>query len=322
MKEMKKIGVLSSGGDAPGMNAAIRAVVRAGLDKGFEVYAIMRGYQGLIEGDVVKMDFTSVSNIVNRGGTMLYSARCLEFKTEEGIMKAVNSCKKLGLDGIVAIGGDGTFRGASDLSKRGIPCIGIPATIDNDITCTDNCIGFSTALNTAMDCIDKIRDTAQSHARCSVVEVMGRRAGHLALNVGIACGATAIVVNEVPYNFDFILERIKTAQALGKNHFIIVVSENGTNVFDIAKNIEEATGIESRATVLGHIQRGGNPTVEDRVLASKFGWYAVDLLTQGIGDRVLAEVKGEIVDYDIQEALKMTKGIDMETLEMAHKISL
>ncbi len=322
MKEIKTIGVLTSGGDAPGMNAAVRAVVRAGLEKGLKVYAIQRGYSGLINGDVTEMKYTSVSNIINRGGTVLHSARCLEFKEDAGVEKAKNTCLKLGLDGVVVIGGDGSFRGASDLSKKGIPCIGIPGTIDNDIACSDITIGFSTALNTAMDNIDKLRDTSQSHDRCSVVEVMGRRAGHIALNVGIACGATAIVVNEIPYNFDDVISRIRESQKLGKKHFIIVVSEGVTDVHAMAKEIESVTGIETRATVLGHIQRGGTPSVEDRVLATRMGWHAVELLSQGIGDRVIAEKAGKIIDLDIQEALKMKKTIDKEILDMANRISL
>ncbi len=322
MKEIKTIGVLTSGGDAPGMNAAVRAVVRAGLDKGLKVYAIQRGYAGLINGDVTEMHYTSVSNIINRGGTVLHSARCLEFKEDAGVEKAKNSCLRIGLDGVVVIGGDGSFRGASDLSKKGIPCIGIPGTIDNDIACSDITIGFSTALNTAMDNIDKLRDTSQSHDRCSVVEVMGRRAGHIALNVGIACGATAIVVNEIPYDFEDVISRIHESQKLGKKHFIIVVSEGVTDVHAMAKDIEKVTGIETRATVLGHIQRGGTPSVEDRVLATRMGWHAVDLLSKGIGDRVIAEKAGKIIDLDIQEALKMKKSIDKEVLDMANRISL
>ena len=322
MKEIKTIGVLTSGGDAPGMNAAVRAVVRAGLEKGLKVYAIQRGYSGLINGDVVEMEYTSVSNIINRGGTVLHSARCLEFKEDAGVEKAKESCLKLGLDGVVVIGGDGSFRGASDLSKKGIPCIGIPGTIDNDIACSDNTIGFSTALNTAMDNIDKLRDTSQSHDRCSVVEVMGRRAGHIALNVGIACGATAIVVNEVPYSLDSVIARIHESQKLGKKHFIIVVSEGVTDVHAMAKEIQKITEIETRATVLGHIQRGGTPSVEDRVLATRMGWHAVELLSKGIGDRVIAEKDNKIIDLDIQEALKMTKTIDEEVLDMANRISL
>lgn len=322
MKEVKRIGVLTSGGDAPGMNAAVRAVVRAGLYKGFKVYGIMRGYNGLIHDDMIELEYKSVSNIINRGGTILLSARSLEFKEDAGVEKAKETCLRAGLDGIVVIGGDGSFRGASDLSKKGIPCIGIPGTIDNDITCSDNTIGFSTAMNTAMESIDRLRDTSQSHERCSVVEVMGRRAGHIALNVGIACGATAIVLNEVPYSIEDVLCRIKEAQKLGKQNFIIVVSEGVTDVHAMAKEIEAKTGIETRATVLGHIQRGGTPSVEDRVLATKMGWYAVELLSRGIGDRVIAEKDSKIVDYDIQEALKMQKSIDMNDLDMARRISL
>lgn len=322
MKEVKTIGVLTSGGDAPGMNAAIRAVVRAGLEKGFKVLGIMRGYNGLINEDMVEMDYRSVSNIINRGGTFLYSARSLEFKEDAGVEKAKDTCLRVGLDGIVVIGGDGSFRGAADLSRKGVPCIGIPGTIDNDIACTEYTIGFNTALETAMDNIDKLRDTTQSHDRCSVVEVMGRHAGHIALNVGIACGATYIVVNEIPYDLKDVLSHIQKSRALGKKHFIIVVSEGVTDVYKMAKDIEAATGIESRATVLGHIQRGGSPTVKDRVVASQMGWKAVELLAEGKSNRVVAVKDNDIVDYDIAEALQMKKSIDMNLYNMAKSMSL
>ncbi|MBQ5321123.1 MAG: 6-phosphofructokinase [Oscillospiraceae bacterium] len=322
MKDVKTIGVLTSGGDAPGMNAAIRAVVRAGLEKGFKVLGIMRGYNGLINEDMVEMDYRSVSNIINRGGTFLYSARSLEFKEDAGVEKAKETCLRVGLDGIVVIGGDGSFRGAADLSRKGIPCIGIPGTIDNDIACSEYTIGFNTALETAMDNIDKLRDTTQSHDRCSVVEVMGRHAGHIALNVGIACGATYIVVNEIPYDLNDVLAHIQKSRALGKKHFIIVVSEGVTDVYKMAKDIESATGIESRATVLGHIQRGGSPTVKDRVVASQMGWKAVELLAEGKSNRVVAVKDNDIVDYDIAEALSMKKTIDMNLYNMAKSMSL
>lgn len=322
MKEVKTIGVLTSGGDAPGMNAAIRAVVRASLEKGFRVLGIMRGYNGLINEDMVEMDYRSVSNIINRGGTFLYSARSLEFKEDAGVEKAKETCLRVGLDGIVVIGGDGSFRGAADLSRKGIPCIGIPGTIDNDIACSEYTIGFNTALETAMDNIDKLRDTTQSHDRCSVVEVMGRRAGHIALNVGIACGATYIVVNEIPYDLNDVLSHIQKSRELGKKHFIIVVSEGVTDVYKMAKDIEAATGIESRATVLGHIQRGGSPTVKDRVVASQLGWKAVELLAEGKAGRVVAIKDNNVVDYSIEEALSMKKTLDMKLYDMAKSMSL
>lgn len=322
MKEVKTIGVLTSGGDAPGMNAAIRAVVRAGLEKGFRVLGIMRGYNGLINEDMVEMDYRSVSNIINRGGTFLYSARSLEFKEDAGVEKAKETCLRVGLDGIVVIGGDGSFRGAADLSRKGIPCIGIPGTIDNDIACSEYTIGFNTALETAMDNIDKLRDTTQSHDRCSVVEVMGRHAGHIALNVGIACGATYIVVNEIRYDLKDVLNHIQKSRELGKKHFIIVVSEGVTDVYKMAKDIEAATGIESRATVLGHIQRGGSPTVKDRVVASQLGWKAVELLAEGKTGRVVAVKNNDIVDYSIEEALSMKKTLDMKLYNMAKSMSL
>lgn len=319
--EVKKIGVLTSGGDAPGMNAAIRSVVRSAIKKGMEVVGIERGYNGLINGDIYNLDMRSVSDIIQRGGTMLYTARCTEFRFEEGLQKAKQTCLDHNIDGIVVIGGDGSFRGAADLSARGIPCIGIPGTIDNDIACTEYTIGYDTAMNTAMEMVDKIRDTAQSHDRCSVVEVMGRHAGYIALNAGIACGATYILVPEKEYSLNGIIEKMKATQTNGKHHFIILVAEGIGNVNEIANMIEEKTGIESRATILGHVQRGGAPTVRDRVLASEFGHYAVELLSKGIGNRVVGMQKNSVVDYDIQEALKMVKPFEDELFKVAHDIS-
>ncbi|MGN0660326.1 MAG: 6-phosphofructokinase [Oscillospiraceae bacterium] len=318
---MKTIGVLTSGGDAPGMNAVIRAVTRAGIRKGMRVIGIRRGYNGLINGDVVELDARSVSDIIERGGTMLYTARCHEFRYEEGLQKAKKSCQELGLEGIVVVGGDGSFRGAADLSARGIPCVGIPGTIDNDIACTDYTIGYDTAMNTAMEMVDKLRDTAQSHDRCSVVEVMGRNAGHIALNTGIACGATFIATKEVEFKVEDIINRIQSIKQTGKQHYIVVVSEGQGNSFEIAEKIEKATGIESRATILGHVQRGGSPTVRDRVVASQMGYYAVELLEKGIGNRVIAMRDDKICDFDIQEALHMTKSIDMDLFHIASEIS-
>lgn len=319
---IKTIGVLTSGGDAPGMNAAIRAVVRTAIGMNIKVYGIYRGYNGLIEGDVAEMDLRSVSDIIHRGGTMLYTARSPLFKTEEGLQAAVNTCHKYGIEGIVVIGGDGSFRGAADLSARGIPCIGLPGTIDNDISSTDYTIGFDTAMNTAMEMIDKLRDTSQSHERCSVVEVMGRGAGHLALQTGIAVGATYTILKEVPYSLDEICAKIKKTQDLGKKHFIIIVSEDVTDVFALAKDIEACTGVESRATVLGHVQRGGSPTVRDRRVASLMGHYAVCLLAKGIGNRIVSLRNSEIVDDDIKDALAMKKTIDVHEYNIANSISI
>ena len=319
--KQKTIGVLTSGGDAPGMNAAVRAVVRSALKKGMRVIGIKRGYNGLINGEMVEMNMRSVSDIIQRGGTVLYTARCLEFKEQAGILKAKETCLEAGIDGIVVIGGDGSFRGAAYLSKVGIPCVGLPGTIDNDISCTDYTIGYDTAMNTAMEMVDKIRDTAQSHDRCSVVEVMGRHAGYIALNAGIACGATYILVPEIEENIDDLIEKIKVAQKLGKQNFIILVAEGVGHSEELAKKIEAATGIESRATILGHVQRGGNPTVRDRVLASQLAYHAVELLENGVGNRVVGIQKDEVVDYDVQEALGMKKEFPMELYKIANEIS-
>ncbi len=320
---MKTIGVLTSGGDAPGMNAAIRAVVRAGCENGFRVMGIRRGYNGLMYGDMYEMNLRSVSNIINRGGTILYSARSPEFKTEEGMQKAIDVCKQMGMQGVVVIGGDGSFRGARDLSLRGVPCVGIPGTIDNDIACSDYTIGYDTAMNTVMENVDRLRDTSESHDRCSVVEVMGRRAGYIALNSGIACGATTILIPEVDFDFEKdVIDRMRRTQKTGKRHFIIIVAEGIGGVNEMAKRIQEETGVESRATILGHVQRGGSPTVRDRVVGSTMGCRAVELLKQGIGNRVIALQKGELVDYDIFEALNMTKTIDLDLYKLAHEISI
>ena len=320
---MKTIGVLTSGGDAPGMNAAIRAVVRAGCENGFRVMGIRRGYNGLMYGDMYEMNLRSVSNIINRGGTILYSARSPEFKTEEGMQKAIDVCKQMDMQGVVVIGGDGSFRGARDLSLRGVPCVGIPGTIANDIACSDYTIGYDTAMNTVMENVDRLRDTSESHDRCSVVEVMGRRAGYIALNSGIACGATTILIPEVDFDFEKdVIDRMRRTQKTGKRHFIIIVAEGIGGVNEMAKRIQEETGVESRATILGHVQRGGSPTVRDRVVGSTMGCKAVELLKQGIGNRVIALQKGELVDYDIFEALNMTKTIDLDLYKLAHEISI
>ena len=320
---MKSIAVLTSGGDAPGMNPAVRAVVRTACQRGIKVYGVDRGYTGLINGDIHEMNLRSVSDIITRGGTILYSARCPEFKTEEGLQKAVSTCKKFGIDGMVIIGGDGSFRGARDLSLRGIPCIGLPGTIDNDISCTDYTIGYDPCLNPIVQMVDRIRDTSESHDRCTVVEVMGRGAGYLALEAGIAVGATSIIVPEVEYDIERdVIARIREFQKTGKKHFIVVVAEGVGGTAEIAKKIEAETGVESRATILGHVQRGGSPTARDRIMASQMGSRAVDLLTQGIGNRVVGIRDNKIVDFDIFEALKMTKTIDMKDYELAHEISI
>ena len=312
------IAVLTSGGDAPGMNAAVRAVVRSGINKGFNVLGIKRGYRGLLKKDFVEMDLRSVTNIISLGGTILYTARSKEFQTPEGIQHAAQNCMDMGVKG-----GDGSFMGARALSDAGVPCIGIPGTIDNDIACSDYTVGFDTAMNTAMEMVDKIRDTSQSHDRCSVVEVMGRRCGDIALQTGISCGATAILVPEVPYNIEQdVISRILETRKNGKQHFIVVVAEGVGGSVDLAKYIERRTGIESRATILGHVQRGGSPTLRDRVVASEMGYKAVELLAEGKSKRVVALKDGKIVDYDITEALNMERVFDTHLYEIAKTISM
>ncbi len=321
--DRKTIAVLTSGGDAPGMNAAVRAVARSGISLGMRVIGVHRGYNGLINGDVFEMNLRSVSDIIHRGGTIIYTARSPEFKTIEGRAKAIEVCKSLGIDGVVVIGGDGSFRGARALTNEGVPCIGIPGTIDNDISCSEYTIGFDTAMNTAMEMVDRIRDTAQSHDRCSVVEVMGRRCGDLALNTGIAVGATSVLVPEIKYDLENdVIKRIRFTQMTGKKHFIIVVAEGVGGVDKIAKEVEQRTGIESRATVLGHVQRGGSPTLRDRIVASTMGAHAVKLLSEGKSARVVAMQNGRIVDFDITEALEMKKEFDLDLYETALKVSI
>ena len=310
---VRRIGVLTSGGDAPGMNAAVRSVVRAAIFRGIEVIGIRRGYNGLINGDIVRLDEKSVAHVINRGGTLLYTARSREFTTEEGQQKAVNTCKLLGLDGIVAIGGDGTFRGAQALARHGLRVVGIPATIDNDIACSNYCIGFDTAANTAIECIDKLRDTMQSHERCSVVEVMGRNAGHLALYVGLAVGATAVLVPESNESFETeVIEKIRNARLNGFTHYMIVVAEGAASAMDVAQKIKDEICIDPRVTVLGHIQRGGTPTARDRVTATRMGYHAVDILANGGTGRVVCIRDGRMDDLNIEEALSLHKGIDTE----------
>ena len=309
-KEMKRIGVLTSGGDAPGMNAAVRAVVRACVDRNIECIGIRRGWAGLINGDIDRMNQLSVSHIIDRGGTILYTARSKEFMTQEGQQKAYNNCRMFGLNGIVAIGGDGTFRGAQALSKFGVNVVGIPATIDNDISCTQYCIGYDTAANTAVECIDRLRDTMQSHERCSVVEVMGRNAGYLALYVGLAVGATAVLIPEGTLKPEHLFEKIREARLNGRTHHMIVVAEGVGDSAQIAKNIKEEMSIDVRHTVLGHIQRGGKPSARDRLMATQMGYHAVELLAQGQTNRIVCANGEEICDIDIDEGLAQKKVID------------
>ncbi len=314
---IKRIGVLTSGGDSPGMNPCVRAVVRTALYHGLEVYGIRRGWNGLISGDIIKLDEKSVSHTIDRGGTILYTARSSEFMTEQGQRKAVSTCKFLGLDSIIAIGGDGTFRGALALSKYGINVIGIPGTIDNDISCTNYCIGFDTAANTAIECIDKLRDTMQSHERCSVVEVMGRNAGYLAMYVGLAVGATAVLVPEKPIDFEQdVIEKIRRARLKGFTHYMIVVAEGAGSAAEIAKKIKDAIDLDPRITVLGHIQRGGVPSGRDRVNATKMGYMAVELLLAGKTNRIVCTKNGHFTDIDIDEALSMSKNIQQMEVDV------
>ena len=307
---IKRIGVLTSGGDAPGMNACVRAVVRTAMYHGIECYGIRRGYNGLISGDIVHLNEKTVAHIINRGGTILYTARSKEFLTEDGQKKAASTCRFLGLDGIVAIGGDGTFRGASALSSQGVNVICIPATIDNDICCTNYSIGFDTAANTAIECIDKLRDTMQSHERCSIVEVMGRNAGFLAMYVGLAVGATAVLVPEKPIDFEAdVIEKIRQARLNGFTHYMIVLAEGAGSAADMAAKIKSAIDLDPRVTVLGHIQRGGCPTGRDRVNATKMGYMAVEMLLKGYTNRIICTHDGKFTDVDIQEGLAMDKSI-------------
>lgn len=323
MSEIKTVGVLTSGGDAPGMNPAIRAVVRRAIYHGMAVKGIKRGYNGLIEDDIVDMNLRSVSEIIHRGGTILYTARSKEFMTEEGQNKAVETCRRHGIDALIVIGGDGSFRGCRALAAKGIKCIGIPGTIDNDIACSDYTIGYDTALNTAMEMIDKLRDTTQSHERCSVVEVMGRHSGYLAINTGIATGALCILIPEKSFNVERdILSRMRETQAQGKKNFLILVAEGVGQVFKIAEEIQSKTGIETRATVLGHVQRGGSPSLRDRVMASQMAVKAVELLSNDKYNRIIGMKYDRIVDFDIKDALSMEKELDPHLIEVAKVISI
>ena len=317
-KEVKTIGVLTSGGDAPGMNAAIRAVVRTAINKGMKVKGIMRGYAGLLQEEIVDMDGTSVADTIGRGGTILYTARCPEFMTEEGQKRGAEICRKHNIDGLVVIGGDGSYRGAGKLSALGINTVGLPGTIDLDIACTDYTIGFDTAINTAMEAIDKVRDTSTSHERCSIIEVLGRHAGYIALWCGIANGAEDILLPErYDGNEQMLINRIIDNRKRGKRHHIIINAEGIGHSASMAKRIEAATGIETRATILGYMQRGGAPTCKDRVYASIMGAKAVELLEEGKTNRVVAYKHGEFLDFDIQEALNMKKDIPEDQYEIS-----
>ena len=320
---VKKIGVLTSGGDAPGMNAAIRAVVRCGIYNGIEVYGVNRGYNGLVNGDIVKMEARSVGEVLQKGGTILQTARCLEFKQPEVQKAAAQLAKNMGLDGLVVVGGDGSFMGAQALCRNGLSTIAIPGTIDNDIACSEYTIGYDTCLNTVIEAIDKLRDTSSSHDRCSVIEVMGRNAGYIAVEAGIACGAEVVLVPEFDYDFERdVIEVIRKGLARGKKHCIVIVAEGIGGSVEIAKKIEDATGMESRATILGHVQRGGSPSVKDRVMASVMGAKAVELLLDGKENRVICVENGQIVDRDIEEGLAMKKELSPELMGLVSKLSV
>ena len=322
-KQIRRIGVLTSGGDAPGMNALIRSVVRSASANDISVLGIRRGYSGLINGDIIEMGARSVDGIIRKGGTMLYTARCKEMLTEEGLQKAADTCSYLGIDGLICCGGDGTFRGAQALSRKGVPCIGVPGTIDNDIGCSDYTIGFDTACNTAIECIDKLRDTMQSHERCSVVEVMGRRAGHLALQVGCAVGATAICLPERQLDFDTeIVERMRIGRIKGRNHHIIIVAEGYGSAQEVADQIHEATGIDTRVTILGHIQRGGSPSAMDRVMATRMGYAAVRALMEGKTNRVVVSDNNIVTDIDIEEGLAQSKDLNQCLFEAQQTVAI
>lgn len=318
---MKCIGVLTSGGDAPGMNAAIRAVVRMGIHKGIKVMGISRGYHGLINGEIKEMTRNSVSDIIHKGGTILKTARCEEFKQEEVRKKAVNVLKVFGIEGLVVIGGDGSFRGANLLSDLGIKTVGIPGTIDNDLAYTDYTIGFYTAVNTVLDAINKIRDTSSSHERVSIMEVMGRHCGDIALYAGLSGGAELTIVPEMDYNIEDICRNIIDGKNRGKTHNLIVLAEGVGGANELAKQIQDFTGISARATILGHIQRGGTPTAFDRMLASRMGAYAVELLEAGKSSRVIGIKSNEIIDMDIKEALAMKSTINKDLYRLSEIIS-
>ena len=321
--EIKTIAILTSGGDAPGMNAAIRAVARTAIARGLKVKGIKRGYAGLLNEEIVEIEARNVSDIIQRGGTVLGTARCLEFKKAEYQKKGADICRKHGIDGIVVIGGDGSYRGAQALSRLGINTVGLPGTIDLDISCTEYTIGFDTAVNTAMEAIDKVKDTSSSHERCSIIEVMGRNAGYIALWCAVANGAEDVLIPEkYDYNEQEIINHIIESRKRGKSHHIIINAEGIGHSTSMARRIEAATGIETRATILGYMQRGGNPTAKDRFYASIMGAYAVDIMLQGKTNRVVGYKKGQFVDFDIEDALKMEKGIDEYQFEVAHLLTV
>lgn len=319
---MKKIGVLTSGGDSPGMNPAIRAVVRKAIYHNVEVYGIYGGYSGLISGNIKKLELGSVGDIIHRGGTMLYTARCPEFKTPEGREKGIAQLKAHGIEGLVVIGGDGSYRGAKALTELGYPCVGVPGTIDNDIPGTDVTIGFDTALNTVIDAIDKIRDTATSHERTFIIEVMGRDAGDIALWAGLAGGAETILIPEEDYDINEIANRLRKGQERGKKHSIIIVAEGVCSGSEIARQLKETANLDTRVSVLGHIQRGGSPTVQDRVLASRLGARAVELLLEGRGGRAVGIENNQLVDYDIIEALGKKHQLDLNLFNLSKELSI
>ena len=320
--EIKTIGVLTSGGDAPGMNAAIRAVARTAIARGLKVKGIKRGYTGLLNEEIIDMQARNVSDIIQRGGTILGTARCLEFKEEEYQQKGADICREHGIDGIVVIGGDGSYRGAQALSRHGINTVGVPGTIDLDIACTDYTIGFDTAVNTAMQAIDKVKDTSSSHERCSIIEVMGRHAGYIALWCGIANGAEDVLLPEkYDYNEQEIINHIIESRKKGKTHHLIINAEGIGHSTSMARRIEAATGVETRATILGYMQRGGMPTCKDRVYASIMGAKAAELLYEGRSNRIVAYKNGEYVDFDIQEALQMKKDIPEDQFEISKMLS-
>lgn len=319
---MKRIGVLTSGGDSPGMNAAVRAVVRKAIFHNIEVYGVYNGYSGLISGNIKKLELGSVGDIIHRGGTTLYSARCEEFKTKEGQQKGIEQLKKFGIEGLVVIGGDGSYRGAKALTEQGFPCNGVPGTIDNDIPGTDYTIGFDTALNTVIDAVDKIRDTATSHDRAFIIEVMGRDAGDIALWAGLAGGAETIIIPEVGYDMDEIAARLKSGHDRGKKHSIIIVAEGVCSGVEFSKKIKDATDLDTRVSVLGHIQRGGSPTAADRVLASRLGAYAVELLLEGKGGRAVGIEKNELVDHDIIEILSRKHSVNQSMYNLSKELSI
>lgn len=323
LSNIKTIAVLTSGGDAPGMNAAIRAVTRAGLNTGFRVLGVRRGFHGLWRGDIIELDGRSVSEKLQRGGTFLMTARSATFNTEEGVKQAFDMCKVFNIDALIVIGGDGSFRGALDLARMGLPVIGIPGTIDNDIASSEYTIGYDTAMNTAMEAIDKLRDTASSHERCSVIEVMGRHAGYIALNVGVSTGAEVILIPEIKHDFNRdVVKRLLECRNSGKHHYIVVVAEGAGSAIDIADRIEKMTGIESRPTILGHLQRGGSPTLRDRQMASQMGVEAVSCIEEGRVNRVIVYREGKVVDIDMEEALAMKKTISVEDYKDSKLIAL